>query len=64
MEDFSVEAVRQMIGGPFFEGSDKVFQLNKATKFAGSKICNRIMKYDKISVGISEKRKFIKKTQI
>ena len=33
MQDFSVEWIRQMFGGPFIEGRDKILLLGEAQKF-------------------------------
>ena len=35
MQDFSVEWVRQMFGGSFFEGRDKILLSGEALKFGG-----------------------------
>ena len=33
MQDFSVEGVRQMFGGPIFEGRNEILLLGKVLKF-------------------------------
>ena len=56
MQDFSVEGVRQMFGGPFFKGLDKILLLAKPRKLGNfSKKCIEIIKIKKIIEKVPEK---------
>ena len=50
MQDFSVEKVRQIFGGPFFEGRDKILVLGEALKFGEifKKFALKLLKYEKL----------------
>ena len=63
MQDLSVEGVRQMFGGQFFEAREKILLLGEALKFEGifPKKCIKII--DKISEKFNENYLRLKKAK-
>ena len=59
-QDFSVEAVRQIFGGPIFEGRNEIFLFGKAIKF-GVIFQKRVIKINKTLKNYREK---LRKMQI